>query len=511
MNALRVLFLFLAAAPGGAAQLDFQESYLSWEVKEFDCHVVDQDQDGRQDLIVSLLDEDRRRRLELRRQRADQSFPVEADWSMTIPPDAVCFSVVDVREDPGREIVLHTGRAIFSVSPTESSLRGNLRKERSMELFPNLAEDGPLSRWELVKDVDGGEQEELLVVSEGQLVLLRPSFSAEEDAETLPEIRRISCREAQASRPSVATFFAGGSGDDRDEEEVQLRPPFFLSSPSSMSAFPAQQWLDNQASWEVPFLEDWDGDGRLDPVFFGSEGFEVTGAEGESRTFSLPEALEDPDEWQPRLLDFDGDGRVEVIAIRDDDEEHVFLLFDRLADGNLKERPVARVKLSSLGAEFEERDVDGDGILDLVARQFDIPSGLTQASNVRMDLTLQVYRGQAGGTLERRPKWKFERSFDPDQMGDSGDDQIMDLSGDFDGDGLMDLLVLEPGGALEITALRNRSDRWELEDEPLVRYQPTSRIEDASVEVLNADSVADLILKHESALTIFVSRPGNQR
>jgi hypothetical protein len=71
---------------------------------------------------------------------------------------------------------------------------------------------------------------------------------------------------------------------------------------------------------------------------------------------------------------------VEFTVTRNDDEDHLYLVFARKDDGSVEETPCARVKLSGLGVAYDTMDLDGDGHHELIARSFDLPSGITQAS-----------------------------------------------------------------------------------------------------------------------------------
>ncbi|MBL8767013.1 MAG: hypothetical protein JNL94_06605, partial [Planctomycetes bacterium] len=83
--------------------------------------------------------------------------------------------------------------------------------------------------------------------------------------------------------------------------------------------------------------------------------------------------------------------------------------------------------------------------------------------------------------------------------------------GDFDGDGVNDLLSMQQDGLLEIAAIVRDGDRLKFADRTLTRHRPANPVRGTLPAELSHDGVSDLVLRHENALTVFVSRGGGRR
>ena len=88
---------------------------------------------------------------------------------------------------------------------------------------------------------------------------------------------------------------------------------------------------------------------------------------------------------------------------------------------------------------------------------------------------------------------------------------VVDLSADFDGDGLRDLLNIRPDGLVEIRPLVASAGGIAFASEASSVYLPPAPVRDAWPCWLTRDGIADLVLRHEDALTVFVSVKGAQR
>jgi hypothetical protein len=284
----------------------------------------------------------------------------------------------------------------------------------------------------------------------------------------------------------------------------------------------SQDLLSLWERWTLPVFADWNQDGLLDALYASAKGFQVHPqqdslqfdssqvqfVEIEEELLSLWESEDDDElstevEWQ----DLAGDGKLQMVWTRRkaEESEHILLVVPSKA-GELQS-PTARLKLEALQVDYRFADVDGDGLLDVVAWTFDIPRNLTALAGIHVDLSLLVFPGQSGNKVARKPVLRFERTLHPDKMDRIAESLTLDLSGDFNGDGYKDLLYLRPDGLLQIFALDCGSDDWELAEEPFASYQPTSSARKVESLDLGIDAVADLVLIHKDSLTLFGSRP----
>ena len=141
----------------------------------------------------------------------------------------------------------------------------------------------------------------------------------------------------------------------------------------------------------------------------------------------------------------------------------------------------------------------------------DLPLGITDLAAVRLEMKLLVFRGQGDGTLSRKPDFAFERTLKPEQMERIRESFVLDLGGDFDGDGINDLLSMQPDGLLEIVGIVRDGDGLKLAGKTLTQHRPANPVRGTLPAELSHDGVSDLVLRHENALTVFVSRAGGTR
>lgn len=501
----------VVAAAGMGELPQFTESRIAVGAESFEYQLSEIDLDLRVDLLVSSV-AGGERTLRLWRQRADASFPPTADWSLAVPPDVISWSLLDLRPDPGREVVLLTRGGVHSLTTTRAGLKDNLRRELAAPLIPDLADPQRLPAWRLTQDVDGDGREELLLVVEEELRILGVAADTAAGS-ALVELGRLPVTPRTTRVSERGSFTFGRSG-------MRGRGPaggtsFFRSARTSQPALFGEKLLDRRRTLELPRLLDFGGDAALERVEHEDGHWRVSplplggGPAPMPARFELPEAARDATttEW----TDLDGDGRRELVVFRSDDDDKVALVFTARVDSAqpfgalIDAAPSARIKLAGMGVRYWLTDVDRDGRQDLTARVFDVPTGLSTLATVRLDTAFHVFRGRPGATWSRAPDLSFERSFRPEQLTRVQESLLINVGGDFDGDGCNDLVTTQLDGRVEIRRI-TAGESLQLEAKPVVSFAPTTEVERLETWDLSRDGVADLTLRHEQGLTLFVSR-----
>jgi hypothetical protein len=534
---LHAVLLAIVAGPGEGGGLGprFVESRIELGSDKFEYQFADTDGDGLTDLIVTSAPESERgtRTLRLYRLRADASFPVQPDFHMTVPPDVVAFSLLDLRPEPGKELVLLTRSGIFALTTTQENLQGNLRREFALPLFPDLPDPNQLPCWRMIEDVDGDGREELLVVSDGKLVALATTPSAvggappvtAPGAPSLHILFSIPCTRSDGSARN--TKVALGSAGVTVQSRSGLSS-LFPGARSSRPTFAGENLLSRDVSFEVPALFDWNDDGRRDEVSLDVDAVRVRlqdapgHFEERARVIKLPQVLQAAEvdragrrrHGRLKLLDVDGDGRSELVLTRSDGRgsgsDHVFIVLRRGVDGTPEEAPSALVKLAGMDVDYTTVDVDHDGRLDLIATRVDVPTGLTSLANIRLDTGTYVFHGEPGATFDRDAMVKLERTFRPEQLTRVKETLVTNFGGDFDGDGLNDLVLTQIDGRVEIRRLKRSDGIFSLETRPLASFTPPAPVDLLETWDLSRDGVADLVLRHKHSFTMFVSVPASR-
>jgi hypothetical protein len=526
---LSIASLALLFAPGdppvgaGGGGARFVESRIEIGSDKFEYQFADADGDGMTDLVVTAADGGART-LRLHRLRTDASFPAQPDFHMTVPPDVVAFTLFDVRPEPGKEVVLFTRNGIFSLTTTQENLQGNLRRELTMPLFPDLPDPERLPCWRMVEDVDGDGREDLLVVSDGKLFALTAAADAKPGAPALRVLCSVPCLRTDGSARNTKVTLGSAGVTVASRSGLSS---LFPGARSSRPIFAGENLLQRDVSFEVPALFDWNGDGRRDVVSLDNDAVRVRlqdapgHFEDDERTIPLPEVLraEESDRGGHRrherlkLLDVDGDGRTELVLTRSQGRgsggDHEFIVVRRGADGTPEQTPSALVKLSGMDVDYTPVDIDHDGLLDLVANRIDVPTGLTSLANIRLDTGTYVFHGEKGATFDRDAIVKLERTFRPEQLTRVQESLVTNLGGDFDGDGLNDLVLTQIDGRVEIRRLKKEGGFFSLEDKSFASFVPPAPVDLLETWDLSHDAVADLVLRHKHSFTMFVSVPGS--
>lgn len=163
-------------------------------------------------------------------------------------------------------------------------------------------------------------------------------------------------------------------------------------------------------SRRVPAVQpaDLDGDGRVELLALRNDRLFVAavGALGTPAVRPLPLPADrlqpfDPD-FDVQLNDVDGDRRLDLLlttsARRGDDIEVRIDLFRVRDDGSWPDKPDGRLRLQTLAAPPQLADADGDGRLDLLAvtMRTDALRGLTGDAPTALEAQLNIYRNVGG-------------------------------------------------------------------------------------------------------------------
>lgn len=235
------------------------------------------------------------------------------------------------------------------------------------------------------------------------------------------------------------------------------------------------------------------------------------GDSSDAESFRVEKVLfpDDPDGNDPRLVrgnrigDVDGDGQLDIAMVASRGgitrlETAFDVWFGPLADG-LKREPDVSVRGAGAAVGTELVDVDGDHRLEAVRPKVEVSISafvrILLFGEVRIDYEIyDLARGKSG---EIRPFCTFPRTFPVDLEGLSAKAvPLFTTEGDFDGDGLRDVLTGEgTKGYSIIRGRRAEGGRWclaEGDGSPI----DVAKAEALTVRALDDDDASDLIVVH---------------
>jgi hypothetical protein len=362
---------------------------------------VDVDLDGGSDLVLAGRDTTTGRR-ELRLHRRQADGPPFANTPSVAPyvleADVVAFAFADVTPAPGRELVLLTPERAVAVERGRDGAPDYRPLFAPRLVWPAASPQFALPLADAGGDVDGDGRDDLLLPQPDGAVLWRGAATAP-FALVLPPRRGPLAGRGPRGNAGPATFSA---------DELRLR--FSLGDgDEARTGVPGGPLLRVQAATPPCRVVDLDGDGRRDLVALRNDRLfaAVQQADGDfqAQAFDLPLpedrlTLFDPS-FDVQCADLDGDRRADLVvttsARRGDEIEVRVDTFAARPGGGWATDPTGRLRVQPLARPPQLADADGDGRLDLVlvTVRTDVLRGLTGAAPRTLEAQLAVFRGDS--------------------------------------------------------------------------------------------------------------------
>jgi len=482
---------------------------------------IDVDRDGRDEVVLAVRTPAGARELRIH-DFSGTALAREPRRTVRVLEDVIAWTFADVWEEPGRELVLLTRGGAFALDPNVERLRGNIRRLVDTPLLYDVPDPLALPYWAYV--LPGGTREPLLLPDRHGFALYGPGQGAAEPWQrgaTWP-----------AALSQVGTDPDDEAGRKRELEEDRRRNEtrFEVTVGEGLMPFLGESSTTTLASdgrvMRAPALIDIDGDGRLDLLLLIEDKLRVHigGASGipaePTRIEDVPAYLRKGDQAPSlRLVDLDGDGRLDVLATWTDKldgfenvEWRVFVLLAQ-RERLFPSEPNQVLRFEAASVRLDVGFVDGDKRPDLVVRTFTLPSKLALATGLSFEFTHMFYSGARGG-FERKPTLRQSRVFDENGVREVVANRRMSI--DCSGDGLADLVEVGIDGQIVVKRLRKESGffsgtKWLLDDAPWKAYPTRGSVLSLDVRDRNGDGLGDIVSRGERGLTVLLSQRGKGR
>ncbi len=437
-------------------------------------------------------------------------------------PDAIAFAFADVRAEPGDELVLLTKSGAYSYSLAHEGFRGNLTRLVALDLIYDVADPRELPQWEYVLRRAGGDW--LLLPDANGYSIFGPSAK--------PDEGYVRVAGYAATRPSAAPLDDDERGNVRMGSggfDIAAAVPsrFDLALPFVEEASARRRFLASERSIRAPALVDVDGDGLVDVVTRNERSLSVYLSRADAgdderrpdRVEQLLESMRPKDAtWEGVELSFadlDGDGLVDLLATAREESSGIgnveVTLFALLNDGArlVPDTPSQVLRFEAADLRVFVADVDGDGRLDLGLRKFEMPSLLGTVAGVEFTFTHLLFLGQKGARpFERKPVLQQSKSYDENTIQDLFVGREWKL--DCDGDGIADLVEVDIEGRVSVRRLvRDKSffggTTWSLSETPWARFETAGEALDVEVRDLNGDGLGDIVSATDRTLMLLLS------
>lgn len=455
-TSVMILATMMVAGSASADPIKLMSKEVRASGRVLAVQAIDMNGDGLQDLVVAHLEKDgelnaRGRQIRkisiFQQQRGPRAWSRNPDHVITVPDDSSLFIAGDFSPAPGREVALlsYEGVVIKEVDGEGVPYAGERRIDTEDPGFFDFPADGGLFLWDLAPDLDGDGRPELLFPSKNGYTVFG------NDAKSGLVVRgRIKVRSSERFGPPMETQF------------LNRFLTYFSRLPRVVAI-------------------DMNNDRRLDLVTYRSKGL--------STYFQTKEGTfpEEPDRAVPlaivqkaakdsakagddkkdgfssvklALRDLNDDRRVDLIATKTIGKVGVFeslrtqvLVFLAGPKGIQDTKPNRIINLKGITLFPEFADVNGDKDLDIVlsSLRMDMVTNVKRAILSSVSTTYTVYLFK-GGSRVYSDEPDFERDVDVDLslIEKQGQVRLSYFAGDYNGDGLKDMLTVNTREELKV-------------------------------------------------------------
>ena len=493
-----------------------QSNYVAFELVREDNFAPliteDLDGDGASDIIISHYQPGLGRELHVYHQRADGSFAATPQ-RIEIKTEIIAVGFADVREQPGKELILFAADAVYSLSTAIDGYAGNIRQLLQWDMIATVPNLERVLFIDSIVDINNDGFVDFLLPGDNVYGFFKGTGA--EKFELVSTFSTINQTIPQARRRD----------DNRLDAKLSINPErgvvieITAQAPSPFDNY-IEQWGDTEA--EVRSLlrsEHWmpaaslallDGDDLLDIVYInvGDDGRGQLNIHYQSLATGFRElpdftgSLETSGDLQ--LIDLNNDKQVDLYRLSGDgDEWDARFFLNHNGEFNLRQ-PNQIMRFSGYDVRLSFIDVATESTPVMNVSYYTVPvvDIIRNASIHRIQLLYGSARAEPDQLFNRRPDSRLQESFSASNV--RGLSEQMSMRYDIDGDGSVDALYITDSGTL---AAKKIGRDLRIADQPFWEYVSSKTVFGFEVLQLNDDSRPDLLLRHGTATTILVSVP----
>ena len=493
-----------------------QSNYVAFELVREDNFAPliteDLDGDGASDIIISHYQPGLGRELHVYHQRADGSFAATPQ-RIEIKTEIIAVGFADVREQPGKELILFAADAVYSLSTAIDGYAGNIRQLLQWDMIATVPNLERVLFIDSIVDINNDGFVDFLLPGDNVYGFFKGTGA--EKFELVSTFSTINQTIPQARRRD----------EDRLDANLSINPErgvvieITAQAPSPFDNY-IEQWGDTEA--EVRSLlrsEHWmpaaslallDGDDLLDIVYInvGDDGRGQLNIHYQSLATGFRElpdftgSLETSGDLQ--LIDLNNDKQVDLYRLSGDgDEWDARFFLNHNGEFNLRQ-PNQIMRFSGYDVRLSFIDVATESTPVMNVSYYTVPvvDIIRNASIHRIQLLYGSARAEPDQLFNRRPDSRLQESFSASNV--RGLSEQMSMRYDIDGDGSVDALYITDSGTL---AAKKIGRDLRIADQPFWEYVSSKTVFGFEVLQLNDDSRPDLLLRHGTATTILVSVP----
>lgn len=510
---LILLFLLLFIhANSSLASVDFVSSEIDTGDNRQGYWNGDMNGDGLQDIIIATWSEANGREFLIYTQETSGNFS-GAPWRrIEIKKDIVAFALADLPPDPGSEFLFFTGSACYSLSCAKEGYSGNLKKLFEFELIKSVPDKKAIDFLGALSDLNNDSLIDLLIPGQKNYVLFKgqPDEGFSKPL-ILPEAKIIlkKSKQGQNNLSIGATGVSAGGQALYANLLISKLQPETLKNPVHPPILNSRNWIPGVSTgrFNSDELHDFI---YLDDIESDNKNTKRVNIVYQSKTDELPSVPS----WQGELTLYDtikmmevnGDRLMDIITVKMSGLNSILYIFLNKEGKFVFDKPDHIIKLTGILSDFEAIDLNLDGYPELIINTYSA-SPVKVVSSGSVERRFFIFRGRKMGEektlFDRTPTFTYEEYFTATNFKALTGERS--FSGDYDGDGVNDVISIDNNGALNA----NRINRdLKLEAEPLFRYTPVHFITGKTLVRLNQDNRTDIILEHQQSLSLILSRKG---
>ena len=493
-----------------------QENYVSYELNRENnwdaLFTEDMNGDGNKDLIYSHYDPVIGRELWIHHQQIDGTFSANPQ-RIEIKTEIIGAGFADLREDPGKEIILLASTGVFSLSTAVNGYAGNLEHLIDWNLIAAIPDKDSLHFLNNIEDINNDGYVDLILPGEGGYGVFLGNEDGKFDINAT--IATIDQNLLLAQRNNREADFEANIGiNSKEGIKVELsieRPSPFqdfveiweTKSSSSRALLRDDNWMPSLLLAELT------GDNLKDLIYLN------VNDEGEGQLnihYQNDSGFNENPDWQA-VTDTRG-----TIVLADINNDGVQDLYRLIGDGNewdarfhINENgsfelsnPSQIMRFSGYDARlnFVTLKPDSEMILNVNSYSIPVVDAIRNAAIKRTQLIYPLNSAESETLYERRPSTRLEETFSATNF--RGLSEQMSLRYDVDGDGNKDALYVTENGTL---AAKRIDSTFQISEDPFWEYVSPRTVFEFEVLPLNDDDKPDLILRHGVSTTMLVSSP----